>query len=189
MFKLRSINNCLSLIVVGLAAYIIVAPFLPQLSFAWRSHFAEPVAISVSSEGGSQGLPEDNLIAIPSIQLHEKIHEGQDATALQNGAWRRPHTSTPDQGSNTVVVGHRFTYNGPATFYHLDKIQKGDEITVVWEREIYRYEVAFVKVVPADHIAVEDGTNEPLLTLYTCTPLWSATERLVIGATPVKEMG
>lgn len=189
MFKLRSVNNCLSLIVVGLAVYIMAAPFLPQLAFAWRSHFVEPITIVVDSEEDDLSLPEDNLIAIPSIQLYEKIHEGQDATALRNGAWRRPHTSTPDQGSNTVVVGHRFTYNGPATFYHLDKIQKGDEITVVWEQEVYRYEVAFIKVVPADHIAVENSTSEPLLTLYTCTPLWSATERLVIGATPVKETG
>lgn len=187
MLKLRTINNWLSLVAAGLAIYIIAAPFLPQATFAWRSHFSEPVTIANNSGENGPDLPEENVLVIPSIQLYEIIHEGQDASALKNGAWRRPHTSTPDQGGNTVIVGHRFTYDGAATFYHLDKIQADDEITIAWEGEVHRFKVAFIKVVPADHISIEDDTDEPLLTLYTCTPLWSATERLVIGATPLRE--
>ena len=99
-----------------------------------------------------------------------------------------PHTSTPDKGGNTVLVGHRFTYKNPeGVFYHLDKVQLGDAITLHWQGNAYDYEVAEIKVVPANEISVEDNTAEPQLTIYTCTPLWSVKNRLVIIAKPLEE--
>jgi sortase A len=105
--------------------------------------------------------------------------------SLRLGVWHLPYTSTPDKGGNTVLVGHRFTYAGPAVFYHLDKVQVGDDVTMQWQNKTYTYTVTEVKVVPPTETSVEANTKDPQLTIYTCTPLWTAKNRLVIVAKPV----
>jgi sortase A len=126
----------------------------------------------------------DQLI-IPALNMREDIHEG-DIRALRLGVWRLPHTSTPDAGGNTVLVGHRFTYRGEAVFYHLDKVHEGDPLTLHWHGKIYTYKVAAIKTVPPTEVSIEANTDQPLLTIYTCTPLWTAKNRLVIQARPVE---
>lgn len=86
-----------------------------------------------------------------------------------------------------MLVGHRFTYDGNGVFYHLDKLKVGDQLAVFWEGKKYQYTVTETKVVPATATEVEDQTQDPQLTLYTCTPLWSAKDRLVVIAKPLTE--
>jgi sortase A len=56
-----------------------------------------------------------------------------------------------------------------------------------WEGKPYRYMVKNILVVSPSQINIEEPTGENILTLYTCTPLWSAKDRLVIQA--VQEEG
>ncbi len=51
-----------------------------------------------------------------------------------------------------------------------------------WQGKQYVYKVASVSVVPPSDGSVEDNTAQAELTLYTCTPLWSPTHRLVVVA-------
>lgn len=181
---LRQVNHTLSGIVVLLALYIIAAPLLPQFTW-WLGHDspvkglapAKTVDIQPAPAGQTQG---DSLI-IPRLSFQETIHQG-GIGALNKGVWHIPYTSTPDKGGNTVLVGHRFTYAGPAIFYHLDKIKKNDRIGVWWQQKLYEYEVFNIMVVAPEAVSVEANTPEARLTLYTCTPLWSAKDRLVIQA-------
>lgn len=109
---------------------------------------------------------------------------------LHYGVWRLPYTSTPDKGGNTVLVGHRFTYTEPqGVFYFLDKIRVGDAITVYWQGKPYEYVVMSTSVVPPTDLAVEAQTTTPRLTLYTCTPLWTAQNRLIVVAEPKGSRG
>lgn len=189
--SLRACNNYLTVVVVLLALYILLSPFLPQITW-WLRHDA-PVRVLPAK---TVTLPADkqtrvaqdkpDSVLMPSISLEEPIYEG-NKRALSKGVWRLPHTSTPDKGGNTVLVGHRFTYAGSAVFYHLDKITKGDRIGVYWQGKLYEYEVFAVRVVEPDETSVEANTKEPRLTLYTCTPLWSVKQRLVIQAKLVGE--
>ena len=188
--SLRKINNVLSLIVVVLAAYILIWPFLPDIR--WRlghvSKQSSPAQLTAKVDAVKpKSIPADNTLVIPRIDVSLQIHEGQSNTTLEKGAWRRPKTSTPDSGGNTVIVGHRFNYSATGTFYHLDKVQVGDPIVVYWQGREYAYIVASSSVVPASQISVEDNTKEPQLTLYTCTPIWSFKDRLVVVAKPWKE--
>jgi len=175
-------------VVALLAMYVAVAPFLPQVGW-WVTHDSPIKGIlpsgsnAAASPASEQKIKEDKLF-IPSIDLAEPIHGG-GKESLNLGVWRVPHTSTPDRGGNTVLVGHRFTYRDPTgVFYHLDKVKEGDEITVHWQGKAYEYEVTEIKVVPASEVSVEHNTTEPRLTIYTCTPLWSTEKRLVIIAEP-----
>ena len=194
--RLRFFNNFLTILVALLAVYIIVAPYLPQ--FEWWLKHDSPVktivrpnppvtAPTVSSGGnvGQQAVKGDQLI-VPALDMREVIHEGKNKWALHFGVWRLPHTSTPDKGGNTVLVGHRFTYAGPAVFYYLDKVVKNDPISLVWSGKVYNYRVEEIRIVPPSEISVEANTEAPQLTIYTCTPLWTSKMRLVIIAKPVE---
>lgn len=167
-----------------------ILPLLPQVTW-WLKHDT-PVKTVMRPKPSPAALPVaqqvvgDDKLFIPSLELEEPIFGGGKAS-LSKGVWRVFRTSTPDKGGNTVLVGHRFTYKNPAgVFYHLDKVQKNDPITVHWQGKIYEYRVTDIKVVPATEVSVEDNTNDPRLTIYTCTPLWSVANRLVVIAKPVE---
>lgn len=173
----RRFNDLLTLIVLLTGIYLIASPFSPQITAALdrppQATTALPVQRTISAEP---------TLLIPRLGMTEKVHTGTSPSELSKGAWLVPKTSTPDKESNTVIVGHRFTYAGPDVFYFLDKVQVGDTLYVDWQGKEYRYKVDRIRVVPATEISVHAPTSEPQLTLYTCTPLWSAKDRLVITA-------
>jgi LPXTG-site transpeptidase (sortase) family protein len=192
MHKLRKFNNFLSLIVVLLGLYIAIAPFLPQISFWLRNTSPEYVAPYAgelaNSEDSNTSLPPpiDNRIVIPSIGINEPIKESNSIDSISSGGtWRRPNTATPEEYNNTVIVGHRYFGSEVSTFYHLDKVKIGELLAVYWNGKETLYEVTETKVVPANAVEIEASTTEKQLTLYTCTPLWTAKDRLVVIAKPV----
>lgn len=188
--KLRLFNDFLSVIVIGLGIYLIAMPLLPQLTF-WinskRGKISDTLIYSDNNEPGSKPIPQDNRLVIPQIGLDEPVNEGKYADVLKKGVWRRPQTSTPDKNSNTVIVGHRFTYNDPAVFYHLDKIKTGDKFGLYWQGKEYIYQITETKIVEPHQIEIEQATEDPILTLYTCTPMWTSKQRLVVIAKLIED--
>ena len=185
---LRRFNNFLSVIVIALGIYITVTPILPELQFLFKKktgHISSELNYSDKNEPGKKPIPKDNRLVIPQIGLDANVFEGKYADTLKKGMWRRPKTSTPDQGGNTVIVGHRFTYKDPAIFYHLDKLKMDDTFALYWQGKEYLYKVSEIKIVEPHQIEVEDQTTDPTLTLYTCTPLWTSKQRLVVVAHPI----
>lgn len=187
--RLRRINNGLTVLAVGLAIYLIVMPFLPNLWW-WGGHVFRQPNLSViqvskknpATSSSSQPIPPGNWLDIPRINLHEQIYTGLSLDDLNKGAWHIPGTSTPDKGSNTVLAGHRFLYyfKPSGVFYYLDKVQKDDRITVDWQGAEYTYKVTDIKTVAPTEVSIQAPTANPRFTLYTCTPLWTAKQRLVI---------
>ncbi len=178
---LKKINYGLILIALGLGLYILLSPLIPQLGW-WVEHRGKVDAPSVSTAPQVEpaNIPKENLLVIPRLNMRETVHSGQSATELNKGPWLIPATSTPDQASNTVIAGHRFTYSGPAVFYFLDKVQVNDFITLYWNQQTYNYKVSSIRVVPPTDTSVQAPTTTPQITLYTCTPLWTAKKRLVV---------
>lgn len=167
--------------IILLNAYVIVVPFLPQVTYRVGQVFSEPKKVD-TPEARQQISRDTDHVVIPKIGLDQKIWFGDDEKLVNKGVWHIPKSSTPDMGSNTVLVGHRFSYKDPAVFYHLDKVAVNDPILVAYGGKLYTYRVQEQKVVRPSDIYVEDPTEEPTLTLYTCHPLWSTRERLVIVA-------
>lgn len=189
---LRRVNNGLTVVVIILSLYIAGAPLLPAVLFWYRTRIApKPALVTANSPSNPDDspppevFPEENTLVIPRLAMQQVIYDGGSAATLRKGVWHRPHTSSPDQGGNTVLVGHRFTYDGPAVFYSLDKVMAGDKVVVYWQHQKYLYEVSSVTVVPPTAIEIEAPSEESMLTIYTCTPLWTAKNRLVIQAKPV----
>ncbi len=102
------------------------------------------------------------------------------------GTWHRPNTSNPGETGNSVIIAHRYTYRGASTFYNLDKLKNDDEIIVYRQGKEYDYAVTDVKTVPPSAAEIEKSTGDTRLTLYTCTPLWNAKNRLVITTKPIE---
>jgi sortase A len=202
-----AVNGVLVLTVL-VSVYLIVAPIAPAVEFYLRDNLGwEYEQREVSSENSEENVSKtgndndfelglegkneksdyykDNVIQIPKIGVDMDIVEGSDDSALDQGAWIRPNASEPNLGSNTVITAHRFSYlDGGNSFYNLDKVKKGDEVLLFWKGDKYRYVVEDSFIVEPSEIEVEDPTDSPILTLYTCTPLWTASKRLVVTAVP-----
>ncbi len=129
-------------------------------------------------------LPKENTLLIPSIQLETPIKTGLGPGSLNNAAWLRPAGSTPDEGGNTVLAGHRFAYLVKPTFYNLNRVRTGDVVQIVWEGRVYDYRVSEIKETEPNAVEIEDQNFGERLTIYTCTPLWSSARRLVVIAEP-----
>lgn len=187
----RQFNNILSFFVILLALYIALVPVLPILQFWWSQKDGVKIpydgrlaAVSQGANKQNKPIPEDNRLVIPGLSLDEQVKEGQSLSVINNnGVWRRPGSSSNPSDGNMVLVGHRFTYTNPyGTFYHLDKLKVGDNFALYWEGEENIYKVIEVKTVSVNSVQIEQNTEKPILTMYTCTPIWSAKDRLVVTA-------
>lgn len=182
--SLRQFNNGLSLVVVALCLYVILAPLWPQV--AYQIDRKAPLVAQAEGKGdGPEKIPKENTLVIPSMNLQQELHGGGEE-ALNKGIWHMPGTGSPETGGNMVLSGHRFTYGGPAVLYHMDKVKEGDKIVIYWKEKKHEYRVERVFVVPPTAVEIQDQTKDPLLTIYTCTPLVTAANRLVIQARPVE---
>ncbi len=189
---IRFINNVLATVVIVLALFILLSPFIPEFQLDLKRRFAPDsdfVYTQKSSKTIIRKIPDRNTVIIPEIGIHGLIYEGKDADTMNLGIWHRPLSSHPGKGGNTVLVAHRYLYtSGPDTFYHLPKISAGSPIVVFWDQKEYRYEVVNTHVVDADHVEIEKQTEENILTLYTCTPLWTSEKRFVVRAKLISKM-
>ena len=96
--------------------------------------------------------------------------------------------SHPGQIGNTVIAGHSsndLLDNGDYKFIfvQLDKLNTGDTIYANYNSKRYTYIVTKKEVVkPTDVSKLVYPTNKPVLTLLTCTPIGTATSRLLVTA-------
>ena len=130
-------------------------------------------------------IPGGNRLVIPRIGVNVPILEGADESVLdRGGVWHIPNTAAPDQIGNVVLSGHRWKYLPPnsLTLYLLDKVQDGDPILITWNGKIYTYKVRGREIVTPDQTAILDATTKPQLTIFTCTPIYSTSHRLVLYA-------
>jgi len=138
-------------------------------------------------------------LVIPTLQVDAEVKYVPWDTTLetwlisglrQEIAWLGG-SSWPGLGSNTVLAGHvtvRDYGNGPFRF--LDKLKAGDEITVYTNAKVYMYRVRETAIVAESDLWVTDPTENPQLTLITCTD-WSRDfqlylKRLIIFADLVR---
>ena len=182
---LRQFNNVLTVVILFGTLYVAGAPFIPAFNW-WAKHSAPIISkpVITKAPAASAPVPDDDTLVIPGMELTETLHEGPNAGQLKFGVWHLPSTGNPLDGGNMVLAGHRFTYQGAAVFYNLDKIKLGDDMTLYWHHKRYDYTVRQVIVVAPTDVAVQAPTDKPQLTVFTCTPLWTSKQRLVLIGTP-----
>ncbi len=180
--RLKLINKFLLVFILATNGYIVILPILPKADFAIKQYITKPVKVSANDDSLKNIDRSRNHLILPTIQLDEPMLVSDNPSTVHKGIWHRPNTNLPDRFGNTVLVGHRFTYDGAAVFYNLDKLQISDDVYLVYGEKIYHYKITSSAVVPPTAVEVEAPSNETKLTLYTCTPIWSAKDRLVYVA-------
>ncbi len=124
-----------------------------------------------------------NRVIIPKIGVNAPIVDSSNGDyALSQGAWRIPEGSTPDKGSNTIITGHRFKYLPPSnlTFYLFHKLAVGDIVSIIWQENNYYYKIKEIKIIEPTDFSILQPTEKSVLTLFTCDPIYSQKNRLVI---------
>ncbi len=123
------------------------------------------------------------LLNIPRLGVSKAIVAGVSVKDLREGPGHFPNTPFPGQLGNAAIAGHRTTYGSP--FLHIDELQAGDaiEITTILG-DVYLYQVTASEVVSkADYFVVTNSDpNKATLTLVTCTPIGTASHRLITYA-------
>jgi sortase A len=132
-----------------------------------------------------------NRLIIPVIVVNmEIISSDNEELALSQGAWHLIESGTPDDYEgykNMVIGGHRYlNTSGPNTFFNLDKLEQGDQILLYWSGWEYVYQVDKIYIVQPENVSILEDSQTQKLTLFTCNPLYSNKERLVVDAYPVE---
>lgn len=188
----KKLNNLLLGCIILINAYVLTAPFWPQLTTWWQLNNSNTRAVLQQRidhpiKPLATAKPQPNQLIAPDMGLSATIGEGSYAhryDVLKNGIWRYDRGSTPDRGGNTVLAGHRFTYTNPrGVFYALDRLHVGSQLALSWNNRQYNYRVSEIKVVDPSDVDIQSQTKDSRLTLFTCTPLWHPTSRLVVTAT------
>ncbi|MBE5913434.1 MAG: class D sortase [Pseudobutyrivibrio ruminis] len=122
------------------------------------------------------------ILRIPSIDSENPVREGTERDVLSDSLGHESGTAFAGEEGNCVIAGHR-NYNFGKYFNRLDEVEIDDLIYLDSATETYTYVVTDIQVVdPTDVEILEPIEGKETLTLYTCTPIYIATQRLVIIA-------
>lgn len=143
-------------------------------------------------------VDSDFGIVIPKIGANAKVVPDVDwqdervyQRALTRGVAHARGTARPGEPGNVFVFSHSGVdffeanrYN--ALFYLIDKLQSGDEITMLYQKEAFTYRVTEKKIVASESVAYLKGSaDHKTLTLMTCYPAGTTLKRLVVIAEQV----
>ncbi|MEU2295009.1 class E sortase [Streptomyces bacillaris] len=134
------------------------------------------------------------VLRIPRIGLTAPVAEGTGKGGVLDRGYVGHYTRTAQAGQagNFALAGHRNTHGEP--FRRIDRLRRGDRITVETREAVYTYTVdqslartapsdsGVIAPVPRSDITTSAGYGEPgyYLTLTTCTPEFSSRYRLVV---------
>lgn len=152
-----------------------------QLQRQWSA----PPTAGLNPPFDGQGLA---ILYVPSLgrDYHEVIVQGVSVADLRKGPGHYPGTAMPGQIGNFVLSGHRTTYGAP--FNRLNLLARGDAIVIETRTTWYTYDVTSTEIVLPNDLAVVAAVpdhpgvrpTQAMITLTTCNPEYSATQRLVV---------
>jgi len=138
-------------------------------------------------------------LLIPSLKVDAKVV----AKPLKDGTWDidglrdnvalLEGTSLPGLGGNTVLAGHIMVrYIGDGPFRYLSRLTPGTQVIALTVNNAYTYRVRDQRLVGVEDVGVTGPSENPQLTLLTCSNWDDQTEsylrRRVVVADLVKVM-
>ena len=125
------------------------------------------------------GDPVAHLV-IPKIGLDKIIVSGVAVDDLRKGPGHFPDTPLPGERGNTSIAGHRTTFGAP--FNRVNELASGDRIEATTVKGSFVYLVSDIRIVRPDQYDVVGPTDDNVLTLVSCDPKLSATNRIIVRA-------
>lgn len=136
---------------------------------------------------------DTNRLYVPKIGVDVAIVVGVNDKTLEGGAWHRvPQNGDPIKGGNFVLAAHRFNLGltpdqtrAKSPFYHIEKLEQGDQIFVDYNGTRYAYSVTKRYKVASTEVSIEAMTNTARMTMYSCDLRGPDAGREVVEAQPV----
>jgi sortase A len=122
-------------------------------------------------------------LRIPRIGLDAVVVRGTRPDDLERAPGLLDTTALPGERGTVAIAGHRTTYGAP--FRHLDRLRRGDRLTVAMPYATLRYAVEGTRIVDPADVSVLRTVGHPRLVLTACHPLFSAARRIVVYAAQI----
>jgi len=166
------------------SAYEIYHPvYYPIYYELYYELYYEPIYEPIPDTAFPNAITGIGILTIESINLHLPIAEGVEYATLRIAPGRVPQTAQVGDIGNAVIAGHR-NYAFGSMFNRLGELDIGDIIQYQARNgekmAFVVFEVAVIE--PHDQVAFLQPVNDSIITLYTCTPIRTATHRLIIRA-------
>ena len=131
------------------------------------------------------GLPDGIVgsLDIPAMGVTLPLYLGSSYDHMAQGATVVAGTSMPlgETDSNVVIAAHRGVWQGLTMFRDIEKLEKGDTLTLTtpWDTLTYRV-TGFEVILPDDTDAVAIQPGRDMVTLLTCHPYGQNAHRLLV---------
>ncbi|WP_059171856.1 class D sortase [Bacillus sp. FJAT-27445] len=143
------------------------------------------VSVQNASSEKKKRQPSSQVIGvlqIKKISLKIPILEGATMNNMRKGAGLITGTAMLGKPGNSAIAAHRSRHYGHM-FNRLDELEKGDRIVIKDQNKTYIYKVFKKTVVkPTNTSVLNTIPQKQTLTLVTCTPIKTATHRLIVQA-------
>ncbi len=126
---------------------------------------------------------ELGILMIERLDMKLPVVEGVTEELLKTAVGHVPETAAIGDMGNAVIAGHR-SYAYGKDFNRLGEVGTGDIIAYISaDGENHLFEVfEIIEIEPDDQIAFIQTSDRSIITLYTCTPIYEATHRLLVRA-------
>jgi sortase A len=116
-------------------------------------------------------------ISVPRIGIDMVLVNGTDHDTLKKGPGRDLRSAMPGQGKLVYIAGHRTTYLAP--FSHIDRLQRGDHVTLRMPYATLVYSITGHRVVADNDLSVLNNHGYEQVELQACHPRFFATHRYI----------
>ena len=144
---------------------------------------SDPERIAVLARDLGRRSPSGNplgRIGISRIGANFVFVSGTGVGSLKKGPGHYDRSALPGLPGTVAIAGHRTTYSAP--FRRMNKLRRGDKITLTMPYGRFTYRVEGMRVVLPNNTGVLRHVRHNRLVLTTCTPVDSAAKRLVTTA-------
>jgi sortase A len=144
---------------------------------------SDPERIAVLARDLAARSPAGNplgRIGISRIGADFVFVSGTGKGSLKKGPGHYDRSALPGLPGTVAIASHRTTYSAP--FRRMNKLRRGDKVTLTMPYGRFTYRVEGMRVVLPQNVGVLKHVRHNRLVLTTCTPVDSASKRLVATA-------
>lgn len=170
--------------------YNFPVPALPSTDvdvsdYGLESAILTDAQLAEAAAGGAEIPQVEMLLTIPKVGIKSSVFQGFGSEALlKKGFWI--HTASGQIGKGEVIMLCHRRYFGPVdprSCWNLDKLVKGDELTLQVGSSVLRYRIVGTSIYRGDDPSIYSTDNAgSYLKIVTCHPLYSNAERFVVLA-------
>jgi sortase A len=119
-------------------------------------------------------------LRVPRMGVNMLLVNGTDHDTLKKGPGRDSRTFMPGENRLVYIAGHRTTYLAP--FSHIDRLRRGDRVTIEVPYATFIYAVTRHRIVKSTDLSVLRSPRYEVVELQACHPRFFATHRYIAYA-------